>query len=158
MTTFTLLQVHAILSLLIAFGVPQMTVDEVQSILIPEPVVITQTENVVEPELEIAPKEEPEKIEDVPVSSPQPRQPILSDKEREERAVPKIILDGQRDGDEVTFSWQARGYYEPLQCEVDDERVEQDDDLVVESTEPYTLTIDCLATKTGSRSSQSLTK
>lgn len=76
----------------------------------------------------------------------------------EEEAKPVIKIDGNRVGIVVTFTWSATGFKEPLQCKANGEPVEQEGTLVVESVQPYTLTIVCVGKNTASRSEESLTK
>lgn len=76
----------------------------------------------------------------------------------EEEAKPVITLDGVRDGDNVTFTWSARGYKEGLECKIGGQKVEQDGSTTVQSVEPYTLTIVCMGIYTASRTEKSLTK
>lgn len=155
--TLTLIQIKAILSLLIAFGVPQITVDDVERILLPTPTIIVQSTPVI-PIQSIqspAPIEIPIPVVQIPVFSP-PKNEVIT----EEQAKPKIDIGGERFGDVVNFWWKATGYKESLTCKIGRVVVPQEAEAsyTVQSVEPYTLTIICVANKTASRAEKSLTK
>lgn len=94
----------------------------------------------------------------VATSTPEPTPPPSIPSPTEEEAKPTINLDGVRTGDSVKFTWSATGFRESLQCKANGESVEQNGSITVQSVEPYTLTVVCMGTKTGSRTEKSLTK